>query len=79
MYFEVPILARDAAAVPYTLGGAGMTFRELELPLLAEAVEELVVNEELRTALAEKGTARLADFDPAETAATLRSYLQRLS
>ena len=79
MYFEVPILARDAAAVPYTLGGAGMTFRELELPLLAEAVEEMVVNEELRAALTEKGTARLADFDPAETAATLHSYLQRLS
>jgi L-malate glycosyltransferase len=79
MFFGVPILARASAAVPYTLGGAGMTFRELDLPLLAEATGELANNAELRAALAEKGRRRLQDFDPAETAEKLREYMERVS
>ncbi|RJP34681.1 MAG: glycosyltransferase [Actinobacteria bacterium] len=78
MYFKVPVLARADAAVPFTLGGAGMTFREIDLPLLAEAVHELANDAELRAALTEEGTRRLADFDPARTAETLRSYLEGL-
>ncbi|NPV58080.1 MAG: glycosyltransferase [Actinobacteria bacterium] len=79
MFFGVPILARHAAAIPYTLDGAGMTFRELDPPLLAEALEELASNERLRRALGEKGRRRLEDFDPARTAEALRSYLQSLA
>ncbi len=79
MFFEVPILAREAAAIPFTLGGAGMTFSVLDPPLLAEAVEELACNRELRERLAEKGKRRLCDFDPARTAETLRSYLEGLA
>ena len=78
MFFGVPILARASAAIPFTLGGAGMTFRDLDLPLLAEAVEELASNGELREALAQKGRRRLEDFAADKTAATLRSYLERL-
>jgi L-malate glycosyltransferase len=79
MFFRVPILARAAAAIPYTLGGAGMTFRELDLPLLAEAVGELAGDRELRVALAEKGARRLEDFAPEKTAAKLREYLEGVS
>lgn len=79
MHFEVPILARAEAAVPFTLGGAGMTFREMDLLLLAEAVGELANNAELRKVLAAKGRRRLEDFDPAKTAETLRSYLEGIT
>ncbi len=79
MYFRVPILARAAAAIPYTLGGAGMTFRELDLPLLAEAIDELAHNRKLREAMAEKGARRLEDFSPDKTAAALRSFLEPLA
>ena len=79
MHFKVPILARASAAVPYTLGGAGMTFRSMDLPLLAEATSELVNNAELRAALTEKGARRLEDFDPERTAAALRTYIERVS
>jgi glycosyltransferase involved in cell wall biosynthesis len=78
MFFEVPILARASAAVPFTLGGAGMTFRDMDLPLLAEATGELANNEELRAALVQKGRRRLEDFDPARTSEALRSYLHRI-
>jgi len=79
MHFEVPILARAEAAVPFTLGGAGMTFREMDLPLLAEATSELANNAELREALAVKGKKRLEDFDPGKTAEALRSYLEGIT
>ncbi len=75
MFFDVPILARAEAAIPMTLGGAGMTFKEFDAPLLAEAVDELVNNRALREALASRGKERLEDFAPEKTAETLRSYL----
>jgi len=78
MFFGVPILARAEAAIPLTLGGAGMTFKEMDLPLLAEAVAELVNNQSLKEALAEKGRERLEEFAPERTAETLRSYLENL-
>jgi len=52
-----------------------VTFKQLDLPLLAETVDELVNNEELREALADKGEERLQDFTPEKTEQTLRTYL----
>lgn len=79
MFFRLPILARDSSAIPYTLDGAGVTFQEADLPLLAEAVEELVSNGELREALARREEERLRDFSPDRTAGTLQRYLEGLT
>jgi len=79
MRFRLPVLARESSAIPYTLGGAGVTFRELDLPVLAEAVRELTENRELREALAEKGERRLRDFAPEKTERTLRDHLEKLA
>jgi L-malate glycosyltransferase len=79
MYFNLPILARESSAIPYTLGGAGMLFRRLDLFLLAETIEELVNNGGLREALVKKGTKRLEDFSPGKTAEKLRGYLEWLT
>ncbi|OFW58611.1 MAG: hypothetical protein A2W01_02670 [Candidatus Solincola sediminis] len=76
MFFGVPILARAEAAIPVTLGGAGMTFKVMDVQLLAEAVAELVNNRELREALAAKGRQRLEEFAPEKIAEKLRSYLE---
>jgi glycosyltransferase involved in cell wall biosynthesis len=78
MFFDLPILARAEAAVPLTLNGAGMTFRELDARLLAEAVGELAENQALREALIARGRERLQDFAPEKTAETLRAYLAHL-
>jgi glycosyltransferase involved in cell wall biosynthesis len=75
MSFRLPILARESTAIPFTLGGAGVTFKQLDLPLLAETVDELVSNQELREALADKGEERLQDFTPEKTEQTLQTYL----
>ncbi len=79
MFFGVPILARHAAAIPYTLGGAGVTFRRLDLPLLSETVEELATNAPLREALRAHMERRLQDFQPSRTERMLREYLEPLT
>jgi len=78
MYFDLPILARNSTAIPYTLGGAGIVFDRLDPPLIAEAVEELVTNGELRTRLIKRGRARLDDFKPQRALDTLKGYLSKL-
>ncbi len=79
MYFNLPMLARESSAIPYTMRGAGMLFRRLDLFLLAETIDELVNNGKLRDALAKKGRKRLEDFSPDKTAEKLRGYLERLA
>jgi glycosyltransferase involved in cell wall biosynthesis len=65
MAFEVPVLARDFAAVPDTLGGAGLLLPRHSGPLLiAEAMLELAGNDALRAQLVARGQRRLGDFEP---------------
>jgi len=78
MFFRVPILARRAAAIPHTLGDAGVTFEGLDIPLLAEVMEEMASNRRLREALALRMERRLREFDAARTEEKLRNYLQAL-
>jgi glycosyltransferase involved in cell wall biosynthesis len=65
MGFGVPVLARDVAAIPETMGDAGFLLPEEAGPeLIAEAMAELLTAEPLRDDLIEKGTRRVAGFDP---------------
>lgn len=63
--FEVPVVARAHAAIPETLGDAGVLIPPDEDPVLfAEAVAEVLGDESLRRDLCRRGSARLAEFDP---------------
>jgi glycosyltransferase involved in cell wall biosynthesis len=64
MHFEVPILARHAAAIPETLGAAGMTFEDDRPAPLAEMMHLLATDRPVREQLIAAGRRRLADFDP---------------
>ena len=76
MAFDKPILARECAAIPETLGGAGFLVPGADGPqLYAEAIMELVANERLRDDLIRRGRERLADFD---TSTTKRELLAAL-
>lgn len=50
MAMDVPILAYAAAAVPETLGGAGVLFDPKDLEVAAELAGQLIYDEEVRTA-----------------------------
>lgn len=63
MYFDIPIIAYDATAVPETLGGSSVVVKEKDFPLIAETINEVVTNEELRKIMIEKQRERLKYFD----------------
>jgi L-malate glycosyltransferase len=71
MAFDVPVVARNYAAVPDTLGNAGLLLPRDSGPLLlAEGMVELLSNQPLRSELVSRGRRRLADFDPDAARAT---------
>jgi L-malate glycosyltransferase len=64
MAFDVPVVARAHAAVPETLGGAGLLLDKDDSPLVAaEAASALVDDERLRHVLIDRGRERLAALE----------------
>ncbi len=76
----LPVVARDAAAVPETLGDAGLLIDGPNPVALAGAVDRLLGDDRLRSCMAELGVARATDFDlemaEAALAAALRPLLE---
>ena len=64
MYFGVPVLAYKAAAVSETMGGAGVLFTEKRYPEIAEMMDVLVEDQELRARIIERQRKRVEDFAP---------------
>ena len=64
MHFGVPIVAYAAAAVPETLGVAGLLVREKRFEQIAELLHLAVSDRDLRERLAAAGRERLKDFAP---------------
>ena len=75
MAADVPVLAYSAAAVPDTLGGAGVQFAPKDLEYAAEILGELTFNQKLRTQVIAGQRRRLADFSDAR----IRKELERLT
>ena len=74
--FEKPTIARAHAAIPETMGDAGLLLPPDEDPiLLAEAMVEVVSDDALRKDLVERGRARLAVFDPDLARAAVLEHL----
>jgi glycosyltransferase involved in cell wall biosynthesis len=62
MAAEVPVLAYEAAAVPETLGGAGILFSPKDLELAAETMGMLVYDRQVRRSVIDGQRRRLQDF-----------------
>jgi glycosyltransferase involved in cell wall biosynthesis len=75
----VPVVARAAAAVPETLGGAGVVVAPPDLlPLAAEALAEVVASPATRGGLAAAGSRRLAELRREAVVPLLRAALAPL-
>lgn len=72
---RVPILAFAAAAVPETLGGAGILFHEKRFEPVAEMMAQLTAEGELRRAVLARQEVRLAAFRSRDLAGELRQHL----
>lgn len=76
MAFDVPVVARRYAAIPETVGRAGLLLPAGSGPtLLAEALAEVMADGELRRSLVAAGRRRVGDFDPEVSRATFLSEL----
>jgi L-malate glycosyltransferase len=79
MAADVPVLAYAAAAVPDTLGGAGVQFGSKDLEYAAELLGALTFDDELRANVIAGQRRRLADFGDARIRRELSSVIHSLS
>ena len=75
MAADVPVLAYAAAAVPETLGGAGVQFSPKDLEYAAELTGALAFDDELRASVIAGQRHRLADFSDDRLIGTLQDIL----
>lgn len=76
MAFGRPVVARGHAALPDTVGGAGVVLPAGAGPvLMAEAVHACLHDTALREALVERGRRRVAEFDPERSVAAMLGHL----
>jgi glycosyltransferase involved in cell wall biosynthesis len=76
MAADVPVLAYGAAAVPDTLGGAGVMFTPKDLEFAAELLGELAVDGGLRRSVIAGQRRRLEDFGDARVTGELSTLLK---
>jgi glycosyltransferase involved in cell wall biosynthesis len=79
MAADVPVLAYAAAAVPDTLGGAGVQFAPKDLEVAAELLGTLAFDDDLRAAIIAGQRRRLGDFGDARIRSELTAVLHQLS
>jgi glycosyltransferase involved in cell wall biosynthesis len=79
MAADVPVLAYAAAAIPETLGGAGVQFTPKNLEFAAELLAELTFNDDLRAQVIADQRRRLVDFSDARISRDLSALVGSLS
>ena len=79
MAADVPVLAYAAAAVPDTLGGAGVQFAPKDLEYAAELLGALAFDDDLRAQVIAGQRRRFADFGDARITRELTALLHTLS
>ncbi len=78
MYFDVPIVAYDATAVPYTLGGAGVLVKEKRFEVVAEMINLLVTDEKLRGQIIARQRQRLQHLTKEAVLAGFKNHIEEL-
>ncbi len=62
MYFNLPIIAYNSTAIPYTLNGSGVLIHKKDYMVIAETINEVITNEQLKNELINNQKKRLKDF-----------------
>jgi glycosyltransferase involved in cell wall biosynthesis len=63
MYFDLPVIANNSSAIPYTLGNAGILINEKNPIHIAEIINLLIVDHDFRDKIIQRQRQRLKDFD----------------
>ncbi len=75
MYFDVPIIAYKAAAVPETLGGSAIAVDDKQPAFIAKLIERLLNDRALREAVVKGQQERLKDFSYDRTKETFKRLI----
>ncbi len=79
-HFGLPVIARAAGAVPEVVGDAGVLLSgDDDVATIAELLQIVIDDQDLRAELRRRGEIRLAQFDPAATAARMKRTLTALA
>jgi glycosyltransferase involved in cell wall biosynthesis len=77
MFFGVPIVANNACAIPYTLGGSGVLVNNKSIPVISELLQLIMMDKaELRSRLVARQKERFESFHPVSVRALLRKHLE---
>jgi glycosyltransferase involved in cell wall biosynthesis len=79
MYFDVPTIAYNSSAVSYTLGDAGVLVNEKNFKEIAEMVDILVRDNEIREKVIKSQRKRFNDFNRDRLRNSLKEYIRILS
>lgn len=63
MSFGVPVISSNTSCLPEVIGNAGILVNPNDTKEIANAMNELIINEKLRNELIQKGKIRAQDFD----------------
>lgn len=58
MFYEIPIVAKNSTAIPYTLGDSGVLVKNENFEEIAEVIDVILNDEELKKTVIEKQTKR---------------------
>ena len=75
MFFNVPIIALDAGAVPETLGDSGIIISDNDPLRTAGIIHEILTDENLRQNIINSQKTRLRDFSYRKTSGMLKNIL----
>jgi len=79
MYFGIPIIAFDSTAIPYTLNGCGVLFKEKRYEEVAELVNFMIENKEFKHRIIEKQKIRSREFEKPVLMELLKGYIEKVS
>lgn len=79
MHFGVPVITYGAAAIPETVGNAGLVFQEKNYERVAALIDVVMTDDAVRASLVERGRRRVEDFEPQRHASTVRSLLAEIA
>lgn len=75
MYFDLPIIGFDAAAVPDTMGNSGILVKEKSPALIGKLIERLVTDSAFKQAVISGQKARFEDFSYKKTSETFKRLM----
>lgn len=78
MYLKVPIIAYNSTAIPYTLGGSGILVYDKNYKEIAELINLVVEDKNIRESVIKSQSIRLDYFKKEHTEAVLKRYIDEV-